>query len=105
MSAESTVADSFSQNVDIQRLRTLLSTHDSQGWDLAWYQKALLFKHITYIVSLHRKQQITPWDARKEQAEPPLVEIVESGELSSIKGRALIPGCGRVRVEKIGDNI
>ena len=35
--AEPSKEDIFTQNPDIQKLRKLLASHSSEGWDVAWY--------------------------------------------------------------------
>jgi hypothetical protein len=47
-----------------------------------------------------REEKVTPWDIGIVQ--PPLRDFIQSGEFDlPRKGRALVPGCGRVRSRKV----
>lgn len=86
----------FSLPPDIRRLRDVVA---EQGWDEAWY--VLLGITVSSNLSYLRKQNLTPWeDPDVYDVQPALRELIDSCRLElPTTGKALVPGCGRVRID------
>jgi len=64
-------------NPQLAKMREVV-TEDPQSWDILW------------------KTNVIPWDSESGEIQPPLRQVIESGEVPFPKdGKALVPGCGR----------
>lgn len=67
-----------------------------QGWDKAWCDGFLALLLLVELIDNYRQEKITPWDTGDLQ--PPLRDLLLTDEADwPREGRALVPGCGRVR--------
>ena len=85
------------RQAQMNKLRQMIKEHNDGGWDFAWYatKYAVWYRRIE-LTPLSRKSDVTPWDVGSYQ--PPLKEVLDDKSIGlPTSGRALVPGCGRVR--------
>ena len=85
------------RQTQMNKLRQMIKEHNDGGWDFAWYatKYAVWYRRIE-LTPLSRKSDVTPWDVGSYQ--PPLKEVLDDKSIGlPTSGRALVPGCGRVR--------